>query len=206
MMRLRTELRHCSNGEFEQRRGAMIELLDAALDESLQRNHRRVETIETLQAAFIAEVITGDPPSPEAMRARYDMLRASIGGLDVVGLLHLFTALEWKAASVIQSLKALAQTTDPARIVEQCPWLPEHLIRNAGRALKAEKIKAGNTMTNKGKASVRAAWIAAGMDRRRAGRGELARFCEEMAAAHKCDADTIRKNWIPSWRREITPT
>jgi len=206
LIQLRTELRQCPESEFEQRRGAMLALVNVALDEKLQQNHRRNETIEAVQAMFIEEVITGDPPSLEAMKARYAKLRGSIVGLDAGGLLHLFTALEWKAVTVIQSLKALAQTTKPGKIAEQCPWLPGHLIRNAGRALKAEKIKAGNTMTNKGKESVRAAWIAAGMDKRRAERGELARFCAKMATAHNCDADTIRKNWIPTWRKQMPPT
>lgn len=143
LIQLRTELRQCPESEFEQRRDAMLALVNAALDEKLQHNRRRKETIEALQAIFIQEAITGDPPSLEAMKARYAKLRESIVGLDAGGLTHLFTALEWKAVTVIQSLKALAQTTDPGRIAEQCPWLPGRLIHNADRALKADKIKGG---------------------------------------------------------------
>lgn len=121
----------------------------------------------------------------------------------MTGLLYLFFSLEYEAANKIYSLYALAQTVDPVRIKEQCPWLPEPLVRDAIRALNASRLAAGRTMTKPGKDHVRAAWIEAGLHNRRAKHRELDVFARKMAALHNCEADTIRNNWIPTWRREL---
>lgn len=205
---LHAELQKCSSTEFERRRSHMVALVEELRNEITERNWRRGDTIEALQSAFLEGVQPGKTLSLKEHAARSLALEEKIAGLDVVGLLHLFFCLEYQAANMIYSLYALAQTVDPARIKEQCPWLPDSLVHDAIRALKANQIKAGHSMQNKGKELVRIAWIDAGLHKRRARYGELDKFCQDMARQHDCAAETIKKNWIPSWRRrkELPPT
>ncbi|PTU75605.1 hypothetical protein DBO86_25545 [Pseudomonas indoloxydans] len=207
LMRLRAELQQCQPDEVEQRRGHMLAMLDNVIEERIQQNKGRSETIQMLSDAFLGGVTWGQVTSEGELSAeafgRHAELLKEVTGLDAVSLLWLFYQLESKAVDWIKALSALAQTTKPSRVKEQCGWLPDGLIHNADKALKAEKRKAGDTMTNKGKGTVRQAWISAGLHQRRAKRGELASFCEEMAQKHNCLADTIQRNWVPAWRKEL---
>lgn len=207
LAQLRAELQQCPSDEFEQRRELMLALIDNIIIEQEQQKSSCDETVQMLSDAFLGEV-TWDRVSSEgeisatAFGPHLELLM-KVTDIDASDLLCLFYMLESQALEWIISLSALAQTTNPNQVRDQFKWLPHDLIHNTGRALKAEKIKAGRTRTSKGKGPIREAWINAGLHQRRAKRGELAAFCNVMAAQHKCSADTIRKNWIPNWQKEF---
>lgn len=213
LKQLRVELHQCHADELEQHRDRMLALIDSAIDERIRQNRGRGDTINLLSDAFLGGLKWGTVSSDGELSAeafgRHSELLTQVGGLDAVGMLYLFYVLESKAVEWIRSLSALAQTTNPRIVGEQSPHIPEDLILNAVMALGAElktiRAKAGQTMTRHGKKAVRTAWINAGLHQRKAKRGELAQFCAWAAKEHNCAADTIQKNWIPAWRRELTP-
>jgi hypothetical protein len=200
---LRTQLQQCTPTYIEERRSDTLSLVDEMINRVGQRNKSRGKTIQTLENAFLAGVLPGKTLSLEEHRKRYEDLENSISDLDITGLLHLFFKLEYETANKIYSLYALAQTIEPDKIKEQCPWLPSSLVNDAKRALKASQLAAGATMTHKKKDDVYAAWIATGLHQRRAIRGEMKLFAQEMADRHKCEADTITNNWIPAWKKKL---
>lgn len=203
---LRKQLQETRTAEFETNRASMLALVEQLLGQIEEQNRRTGSTLQILEEAFLTGVTPGNALSNEEQARRFGELENRISGLNEAGVLWLFSRLEYLAANRIYALYALAQTVNPARIKEQCEWLPDSLVRDANRALKAEKIKAGDTMTKKGKSDVRAAWIEAGLHQRRANRGELKEFCNRMAGEHQCSPGTISNNWIPAWRRELPST
>lgn len=80
---------------------------------------------------------------------RLDELGNEVSPLHAGAVLHLFSRLEFIAGTVIRPLLALVRTVDPARIKEQCPWLPGSLVHDAEAslldALKEEKRKGGRS-------------------------------------------------------------
>lgn len=141
---LHAELQQCQAADLETRRARMLSLIDEIRTGVEERNKRRGDTIQVLQKSFLAGVLPGGTLSQEEHAQRFEYLEKTILGLDVAGLLYLFVSLEYETANKIYSLYALAQTVDPARVKEQCPWLPDSLVRNAERALKADKIAGGS--------------------------------------------------------------
>lgn len=141
---LREEFQRCQAADLETRRARVLGLIDELRTGVEERNNRRGDTIRVLQNAFLAGVAPGGTLSLEEHAQRFEDLEKTISGLDATGLLYLFFSLEYEAANKIYSLYALAQTVDPARIKEQCHWLPDSLVRNTDRALKAEKIAGGS--------------------------------------------------------------
>lgn len=207
LTQLRAELQECPPDEFEQRREHMLMLVDSIMDGRKQQSSDYDETVQILSDAFLGGVTWDRISSEGEISAEafgpYSELLLNVTGLDSTRLFALFCILECRALEWINSLSALAQTTKPSKVKDKFRWLPHELIHNTGKALKAEKIKAGRTRTPKGKGAVREAWINAGLHQRRAERGELVAFCKAMAELHKCGADTIQKNWIPKWRKEL---
>ncbi|WP_313451681.1 hypothetical protein [Stutzerimonas kunmingensis] len=141
---LRDQLQQCDANGIEVRRSDMLSLVDEMLNRLEQRMNGRGETIQILENAFLEGVLPGTTLTREEHNRRADDLEKAISGLDVIPLLHLFFRLEYEAANKIYSLYALVKTIDPERIKEQCSWLPDSLIRDADRALKADKIKGGS--------------------------------------------------------------
>lgn len=209
LTQLRAKLQECPPDEFEQRREHMLVLVDSVIDGRKKQSSDYDETVQVLSDAFLGGVTWDRISSEGEISAEafgpYSELLLNVTGLDSTRLFALFCILECRALEWINSLSALAQTTKPSKVKDKFTWLPHELVHNTGRALRAEKIKAGRTKTKPGKGAVRTAWISAGLHRRRAVRGELIAFCKAMAELHKCDADTIQKNWIPNWRKELPP-
>jgi hypothetical protein len=199
---LRTQLQQCTPTDIEEHRSDVLSLVDEMINRVEHRNKSRGKTIRTLENAFLAGVLPGKTLSLEEHRKRFEDLENSISALDITGVLHLFFKLEYETANKVYSLYALAQTVKPDQIKEQCPWLPDSLVNDAKRALKASQLAAGETMTHPNKDEVNAAWIEAGLHQRRAKRGEMKIFAQEMAERFKCEADTITNNWIPAWKKK----
>ena len=120
--------------------GRRLRLIDSAIDERIRQNRGRGDTINLLSDAFLGGLKWGTVSSEGELSAeafgRHSELLTQVGGLDAVGVLYLFYVLESKAVEWIRSLGALAQTTNPKRVGEQCPHIPEGLILNADMALK----------------------------------------------------------------------
>lgn len=149
LKQLRAELQQCHADELEQHRDRMLALIDSAIDERIRQNRGRGDTINLLSDAFLGGLKWGTVSSDGELSAeafgRHSELLTQVGGLDAVGVLYLFYVLESKAVEWIRSLGALAQTTNPKRVGEQCPHIPEGLILNADMALKGDKIKGGRS-------------------------------------------------------------
>jgi len=142
---LRTQLQETRAAEFETNRASMLALVEQLLGQIEEQNRRTGSTLQILEEAFLAGVTPGNALSNEEQARRFGELENRVSGLNEAGVLWLFSRLEYIAASTIYPLYALAQTVDPARIKEQCQWLPDSLILNTDRALKADKIKGGST-------------------------------------------------------------
>lgn len=231
LQELRSQLQGTQVDDFDDNRSAMIALVDQLRTLNLKRYSgadvgRTLTTIENAFLKGLEQVLSDTPISfstsmpPEEksklladrqklqhqeLSLRFNDLSEQITPLHAGAVLALFSQLEFISGSVIRALLALVRTVKPASVKDQCPWLPQSLINAAEMALKADKLKAGQTMTSKGKPAVRAAWIECRFHQRRAKRGELGEFCEKMAKEHNCEASTIRNNWIPKWRKELDP-
>jgi hypothetical protein len=141
---LRTQLQQSQAADFEVSRVSMLAIVDQLCGRIEEQNHRVGSTLQTLEDAFLAEVMPGKTLSHEEQAQRFSELESRVSGLNEAGVLWLFSRLEFVAANKIYSLFALAQTVNPVAVKAQCEWLPDKLIRDADRALKADKIAGGN--------------------------------------------------------------
>lgn len=166
---LRTQLQETQAADFETNRASMIALVEQLQTSNFDRHFGAGNgtTLRAVENAFIQaiEQIIHDEPvkldnsmtqaekdqifaqgrqeQAKEQELRLDELAKEVSPLHTGAVLHLFSRLEYIAGSVIRPLLALVRTVDPARIKKQCPWLPDTLVRNADRALKADKIKGG---------------------------------------------------------------
>ncbi|OCX15394.1 hypothetical protein BBI09_16635 [Stutzerimonas xanthomarina] len=146
---LHTQLEETQADDFETNRAPMLALVDQLRKLKLDENQRAGTTIQILENAFLKGVMPGTTLSLEEHAQRFDELENRVSGLSEAGVLWLFSRLEYLAANKIYSLYALAQTVNPAKIKEQCPWLPVSLVCDAEAALldalKEEKRKGGRS-------------------------------------------------------------
>jgi len=141
---LHAQLQHSTAADFETSRASMLVLVDQLRNRIEEQNQQAGVTLNTLENEFLAGVMPGTTLSVEEHGQRFEELESRVSGLHKAGVLWLFSRLEYLAADKIFSLYALAQTVDPTRIKEQCSWLPDSLVRDADRALKADKIAGGS--------------------------------------------------------------
>ncbi|MFI8688873.1 hypothetical protein ACIGHJ_13890 [Stutzerimonas kunmingensis] len=141
---LRTQLEQSQAADFEVSRASMLALVDQMCSRIQEQNQHAGSTLKALEDAFLSGVMPGKTLSQEEHAQRFGELENRVSGLNEAGVLWLFSRLEYLAANKIYALYALAQTVSPTRIKEQCEWLPDSLIRDADRALKADKIAGGS--------------------------------------------------------------
>lgn len=167
---LHTQLQETQAADFETNRASMIALVEQLQTSSFDRhfgagNGTTLLAVENAFIQAIEQIIYDEPvkldnsmtqaekdqifaqgrqEQAKEQERRLDALEKEVSPLRAGAVLHLFSRLEYIAGSVIRPLLALVRTIAPARIKEQCPWLPETLILTAKKALTATQAKGGS--------------------------------------------------------------
>lgn len=207
---LRTEIQECLPSQFKQRKDQMLTLIERIISKRMLQDRSADNTVQMLSKAFLGEIswqptIHENEVKPVAF-GPHSYLLSNVTGLDAVHVYLLFCILESQAEEWVSSLSALAQTTKPRKVKEYHERLPSELILHAASALKSAQLKAAKTKTHKAKKIIHDAWVNAGFPKRRAERRELHDFCKAQGELHSVGANTIQNNWIPKWRKQLTPS
>lgn len=113
--------------------GDTIELLERTLKD-------RVDGLRFAQAPMTDIELQGQL---QQLQERHSRLMSQISPLSEVAVLHLFHRLEFVALNAIKPLRALAVTSEPARIKEQCDQLPDELVALAQLAVNRIALMGG---------------------------------------------------------------
>lgn len=132
--------------------GGTIELLEQTLKD-------KIDGLCFAQTPLIDIELQGQL---QHLQERRDRLMSQISPLSEVAVLHLFHRLEAVALNAIRPLRALAATSEPARVKEQCDQLPDELVAFAQLAVNRIAVMGGQKrkkLTTDQESEIRQRWL-----------------------------------------------